>query len=160
MARSSKQSKIRTPSRKTQQRKKSAAQQNQIDFFWQSRGVVVGLFVVVLFMSVAVTKEVVRKIETQYEIQQLENDVARLESRNTEMKDLIALFNTSSYQEKQARERLNAANSDEKVIVLPHRIQDTDIVLPDSDRVEYISLTDHKTNPEKWYTYFNEKIVP
>lgn len=158
MPRKSKQSRVRTPARNKRSSSRGKNTESQIDFFWKSRGVVVGLMVVVLFMSVAVVKEVVRKVETQYEIQQLENEVARLENRNTEIQDLIALFNTSSYQEKQARERLNAADPSEKVLILPHRIQEKDIVLPDSDRVEYISLTDHQTNPEKWYSYFNQKL--
>lgn len=126
---------------------------------WQSRGFVVGLLVVVIFISVSVTQEVVRRLETNYEIDKLEKEVARLGGRNAQLAQAIQLFNTSSFQEKEAREKLNAQKPGEHVVLFPKKPGETEIVLPDSDKIEYIPIRDYRSNPEKWFYYFWDNMT-
>lgn len=109
-------------------------------------------------MAVSVTKEVLRRIETKYEIQKLEAEVARLNQRNTEMKDLIAMLNTSTVQDKEARAKLGMQSAGEQVIMLPNRHQEKELVLPNSDTISYIPVSDFESNPEKWFHFFWDKI--
>lgn len=125
---------------------------------WRSKGFVLALFVVVLFMGVSVTKEVIRRVETRYEIEKLENEVQRLSSRNQETIDIIAYLNTSVYQDKEARVKLGLQEPGEKVVMYPQNNVQQDIVLPDSDKIRYIPIDDYQSNPEKWFYFFWDKI--
>jgi len=125
---------------------------------WSSRGFVLMLALVVLFLGISVTKELIRRIEMRAEIASLETDVERLTKRNTEIDDLIALFSTSAQQDKEARVKLGLQSPGETVIVLPHRQTEKEIVLPDSDRIDYIPVHSQKTNPEKWLHFFWDKL--
>ncbi len=126
---------------------------------WGSRGFVVSLLVMVLFISVSVTKEVLRRVETRYEIQKLEEEVERLGSRNSEISDVIALLNTTTTQDKQARVKLNHQQAGEQVLMFPDRRQDAEIILPNSDRIDYILLNNYESNPSKWFNFFWNKIT-
>ncbi len=125
---------------------------------WGSRGFVFFLALVVLFLGVSVTKELIRRVEMRNEIAQLELEVARLTDRNIEMSDVVALFSTSTQQDKEARVKLGLQSPGERVVIMPNRQGERDIVLPDSDRIEYIPVNDYETNPEKWFNFFWDKI--
>jgi cell division protein FtsB len=125
---------------------------------WRSKGFVVFLVVVVVFMGVSVTREVLRRLEIRYEIQTLEDDVARLEKRNTDIRDAIALLNTSALQDKEARTKLGVQLPGEKVVLFPEQNASTEITLPDSDTIRYIPIRDYQSNPEKWFFYFWDKL--
>jgi len=138
--------------------KKDYQPSNQLLAFWRSKGFVLFLLTILAFMSVSVTKEVLRRFETKYEIEKLETEVARLNNRNTEIEDVIAMLNTSSAQDKEARVKLGMQNSGEQVIVLPNRKTQKEMVLPDSDRISYIPVSDFESNPEKWFHFFWDKM--
>ena len=125
---------------------------------WHARGFVVLLLVAVFFLSVSVSKEIVRRVEITNEIADLESEVNRLVERNTDMSDLIKLFSTNSSQEKEARVKLGLQSPGENVIILPHRQQNSDIVLPDSDKIDYIPVNSYQSNPEKWLYFFWDKL--
>ena len=63
--------------------------------------VMVGLGIVVL--GVALTKEIIRKIQIHQQIEALESEIAGLEAHNSELNQMIQYFNSSSFQEKEAR---------------------------------------------------------
>ncbi len=125
---------------------------------WHSKGFVIALIGITVFISVAVTKEVLRRLETMYEIERLEQDVERIGRRNTELRDLLAVMNTSSYQDKEARVKLNVQRPGEQVIIFQNRKSEAAIVLPDSDTVQYIPLDSYESNPEKWFYFFWNKM--
>jgi cell division protein FtsB len=125
---------------------------------WGSRGFVVVLIAVNGFLGISVFKEVLRRMETQQEITEMQEEVARLETRNTELQDLIALLNTSSAQEKQARVKLSVQRPGEQVVMLPGQRQEPEIVLPNADRIDYLPVSDYTSNPEKWFHFFWDKI--
>ncbi len=131
---------------------------NRYAVLWHSRGFVAVLLVVVVLISISVTKEGMRRFEMRQDIDQLETEVARLEGRNMEVQDVIALLNTSTAQDKQARVKLNVQSSGEQMVVFPNRQKPTEIVLPDSDKIEYIPVKDFESNPEKWFYFFWDRL--
>ena len=55
---------------------------------------------VLIFFSISLVKEIVRKAEIDNEIAELEKEIEELESTNTELADLIQYLNSTSWQEK------------------------------------------------------------
>lgn len=125
---------------------------------WRSKGFVVVLLLLVVFMSVSVTREVLRRLEIRYEITKLEAEVARLEQRNTSLQDVIAVLNSSTSQEKEARVKLGLQDPGEQVVIFPDRDASHEVTLPDSDTIRYIPIRDYQSNPEKWFSYFWNKL--
>ena len=113
--------------------------------------VMVGLGIVVL--GVALTKELIRKIQIHRQIEELEGEIASLESHNSELNDMIAYFNSSSFQDKEARTKLGLAAPGETMVVLPDTTDSSTITI-DSDTRTASSASDERTNPQKWQDYF------
>lgn len=125
--------------------------------WWQSKGLTIFLLIVFIGLSVSVAKELVRRVEMRYEIDQLQADVNRLRERNSSMEQLIGVLNTSNSQEKQARMKLGLQESGETTVILENRKSDDTIELPDSDKIRYIPVSTYESNPEKWWNYFKDK---
>lgn len=125
---------------------------------WKSKAFVALLCVTLVLMLISVTKETLRGIETRYEIERLEKEYVRLEQRNTELQDVIALLNTSVFQDKQARVKLGLRAEGEQVVVFQDQRRQTEIILPDNDTTEYIPVNDFQSNPEKWIHFFWNRI--
>lgn len=108
----------------------------------------IGAFLLI-FISVSLIKEIVRRYEINREIAKLEEEVAELDARNTELTDLIAFFNTDTFLEQEARSRLNLQKPGEKVVIIP------DIEsIPQEEQKNNLSLS--LSNPKKWWNYFFE----
>lgn len=125
---------------------------------WKSHGFIVVLMVVLGMVATSVVREMVRRVETLSEIQKLEEEITRLEHRNTAMNQKLAYLSTSSYEEKEARKKLNLQKPGEKVLIFPRTSDNETIILPDSDKIRYIPLGDAETNPEKWIRFYREKF--
>lgn len=124
---------------------------------WRSRGFVVVLLVLCGTIIFSATREAIRGIETRYEIQKLEAQVGRLNTRNSQLRDLITLLNSSTVQEQQARLKLGVQAEGEKVVIFPGNTN-TDIVLPDADTKHYIPIRNFQPNPKKWFHFFWDKV--
>lgn len=138
--------------------RRATGQENRYKQLWHSKGFVLVLITVVIFLGVSVTRELLRRFEIHYEIQKLESDVARLQKRNTDLKDIIALLNSSSIQNKEARVKLGLQAPGEQVVIFPDRDASNPITLPDSDTIRYIPIRDYQSNPEKWLAFFWDKL--
>lgn len=112
--------------------------------------VMVGLGIVVL--GIALTKELIRKIQIHRQIEDLETEIASLEAHNGELNQMIQYFNSSSFQEKEARTKLGLSAAGETMVVLPG---DSAANLGAASRQtdERIAL-DQRTNAQKWQDYF------
>ncbi|PLX26394.1 hypothetical protein C0580_00005, partial [Candidatus Parcubacteria bacterium] len=104
------------------------------------------LFLVVLLILsfVKVTKELMIRKEINEEIQKMEEQLATVEGKNTEMEKLITYLNTDEYIEKQARLKLNLSKPGEKQV----NIAGTD------ESVDIFAQDDKTPNPIKWFNYF------
>ena len=105
---------------------------------------------VLILVSVALSKEVVRRYAVNREINQLKKDVGDLEKRNAELADLIQYINTEDFQEKEDRTKLGLAKPGEKVIVIPD--------IPEQQTVEGTNNLpanlEEMSNPQRWWNYF------
>ncbi|MCW1930159.1 MAG: septum formation initiator family protein [Candidatus Kerfeldbacteria bacterium] len=115
--------------------------------------IVVGLALVGI-IAFSVVREGLRRLELQHEIDKLNAEVIRLESRNGDLKSVIALLNTANEQAKQARTKLGVQSPGEQVIIFSDVEDSPGVVLPDSDTKEYIPIRDYQPNPQKWFRYF------
>ena len=70
-------------------------------------------------LGVALTKEIIRKIQIHRQIETLEEQIASLEEHNSELNQMIQYFNSSSFQEKEARTKLGLSAVGETMVVLP-----------------------------------------
>lgn len=113
--------------------------------------VMVGLGIVVL--GVALTKEFIRKVQIHRQIEQLETEIATLESHNSELNDMIDYFNSSSFQDKEARTKLGLAAPGETMAVLPDTTDSSTIATVNDARAA-ATAGDERSNLEKWQDYF------
>ncbi|MBI4407836.1 MAG: septum formation initiator family protein [Candidatus Kerfeldbacteria bacterium] len=112
--------------------------------------VMVGLGIVVL--GIALTKELIRKVQIHRQIEDLETEIASLEAHNGELNQMVAYFNSSSFQEKEARTKLGLSAPGETMVVLP---DDTTVSLAaDGSTLDTRSTVDQRTNTQKWQDYF------
>ncbi len=116
----------------------------------RSRSLAILLVLGISILTVSLTKEVVRKVQIQRQIQDLENEIATLEQHNQELNTLLAYFNSSSFQEKEAKVKLNLTAPGETVVVLPENESATD------DEVTSVAVAASApvSNLQKWFIYF------
>lgn len=128
---------------------------------WRSRGFVVVLIVIVVVITSSAIKEALRRVETQKEIAVLEQEVQSMQQRNTEIQDTIALLQTSSYHDKEARVKLGVQKEGERVIILPGQQPNSDMHLPQEEQqnVQNDSPNPVESNPQKWIHFFWDKYT-
>lgn len=114
-----------------------------------SRGVIVFEILLITFLLVGITKEVVRRISMREEIATLEQQIAELEAQNRTLGEYVASINTDSFREREARKRLNVQRPGESLLILPETRTLT---------TEMQSTTNTDTgdtsNPQRWWNFF------
>jgi cell division protein FtsB len=110
--------------------------------------------VILVFLSVALGKELLRRYEVNQEIAQLEEEIAQLEERNLDLDDLIDYFNTNSFAEREARQKLGMQKEGETTVIFPESDQSTN-QQSDGDSVD--SVDKNLSNPMRWWNYFFNK---
>jgi len=124
---------------------------------FQSKFVLVFEVLVLVLISAALTKEMVRRYQIHSEIERLQEEVASLEKSNNDLNSLIAQLNSESYKEEQARLKLGLQKPGESVVVVLGESTDGSssfsgqtvaALQPINDTSEKIS------NPQRWWNYF------
>lgn len=115
-----------------------------------SRGVIVFEILLIAFLVVGITKEIVRRVSLREEIATLEQQIAELEAQNRTLGEYVASINTDSFREREARKRLNVQKPGESLLILPETR-----TLTTSD-TEIASSTDAvgTSNPQRWWKFF------
>lgn len=118
----------------------------------QSRTFSIVLFVLIVFITVSLTKSVLRKNEIQQQIKELEDEIASIESSNTDLNALLEYFNSSEYQEKEARTKLGLRSEGETLLLIPQPevTPETFDPLTESSGQEVVE----SSNISKWFDYF------
>ncbi|EKD76406.1 MAG: hypothetical protein ACD_43C00124G0003, partial [uncultured bacterium] len=93
----------------------------------------------------------IRKIEIQREISSLESEIADLEQHNTELNDMMQYFNSSTFQEKEAKAKLNLMEPGETVVVLPNQATKDTVSLAAAGQTAANAAL---PNYQKWFNYF------
>ena len=104
----------------------------------------------IIVFGVSLTQSVIRKVEVQQQIDELEQEIAILEQQNGELDELMSYLGSSQFQDKEARKKLGLQESGEQVVV----IQQEDSVLTTVVSPPEPEAAPEPTNPQKWRAYF------
>jgi len=117
-------------------------------FLSSSYFIILGVIILIL-ISFALAKEILRRREINQQITQLKDEISRLGGENQELGNLITYFRTKSFQEKEAREKLGLQKPGEKAIAIPQTIQG-------EERASVLEKNEEEnlSNPKKWWLYF------
>lgn len=113
--------------------------------------VLVGLgWVAFLLTKVTINKNLVAK-----ELDELKSEISKLESRQSQLSNLSQYFQSESFIEKEARQKLNLQKPGEEVVFLVSGEEGATVPgLSTPESTHQLDLTpDEPTNPKKWFTY-------
>jgi cell division protein FtsB len=112
-------------------------------------------FILLALISVALTKELMRKHKVNQEIELVKEEIDRLERKNEELAALVDYLNTDSFKEIQARQSLNLQKEGETAVAITDPADPAQAV-EDIDRVEVAEeeAQKSKSNIVKWWEYF------
>jgi len=123
-----------------------------ISYFVSRLFLLAGLAAIIM-IALALVEETYKRYQIQQEIDGLKTQADSMEGDNQYLKGLIQYFQTSEYQEKEAKEKLSMQKSDEKVILVKEAPPD-----PKESSPNYVPKTppkeDDRTNPQRWWDYF------
>lgn len=103
------------------------------------------------FLIFSFGKKFLESREIDKEIREAGEEIARLETKNNELKDFLDFLNTDAFLEQEARLKFNLQKPGESVVIIPdvgERIKD------DKNKVEMIADDRMLSNPKKWWNYF------
>lgn len=116
-----------------------------------SRGIIVVEVLLIAFFAVGITKEVVRRLALRKEINQLEQHITELEAQNRSLGDYVASINTESFQEREARKRLNLQLPGESLLILP---ETRTLSVNSASDLSVNTQTPSNSNINRWWKYF------
>ena len=115
---------------------------------------------VIIFLCVSLGREFVRQMDIKQSVASLQEEVAALSRKHTELQDLYTSIQTVSYMEREARLKLGLQKPGEQVVI----VQDSATLqtMPEEDGVEEtmaqiasgnVARVSY-SNPKKWWFYF------
>lgn len=120
-------------------------------------------FLVIVFLGLSLSREVVRSRAIGSEIAQLQAQADELAAQNIDLSELRTAMQTESYIEREARLKLGMKKPGETVVVVQEEGTDTrrQEIGDASDPLDFV-LDDQETavavaNPTKWWYYFFDK---
>lgn len=133
--------------------KRSLKSKRNINNVLRSKLFLIFCLTLVVLLSVSVVKEMLRKNEINQEIKVLETEIVSLEDNNQELTNLIDYLNSSSWQEKEVKTRLNLKEAGEEVVFIPQENKNmayNNILSTEQESTKLARLN----NTEKWWNYF------
>jgi len=114
---------------------------------------------ILLFLTLSFGREFFRDYQIQHEIQALQDKAEELETRNLEVTQLNAGFETEMFLEEEARLRLGLVDPGEQVVVILDEQNDQGSMINDQASEELKTQNSQLTtvavsNPKRWYHYF------
>jgi hypothetical protein len=110
---------------------------------------------VAIVFVIGVIREVMNRVSISNEVARLQADIDRLQHRNTDISELIAVLDSDAQQDKQARAKLGVGQPGEQLVIFPQdsAAQAITITTPEAVTVgtPVVPVT---SNPERWYKYF------
>lgn len=114
---------------------------------------VLGGLIVAVIVSYVAVKEAKRDREIDSEIEALRQEAEKIRSNNQELQERISYFQTSDFQEKVAKEKLNLQKPDEQVVIIkpsPSYNNNSDA----ASKKQEDNQVDTRQNWKKWLDYF------
>ncbi len=134
-----------------------AKQKNNFKKILSSKIFLFLMSLVLIVLAVNVGQESYRKHKLVKEIDQLKNEVERLEGGNHELANLMEYLKQETYLEKEARIKLNLKKPGEKVVIVPQNQESENSALNQEVSLDQTNQTDFKNesaNYWKWWEYF------
>jgi cell division protein FtsB len=126
--------------------KKSAA--------WLARTLLFIGLVVLGAVAFSLAKETYKKQQVMKEINQLQEEAARIEKENSQIKDKIAYLESRDYREKEAKDKLNLQDPSEKLVIIkPSLATETESRAQESASISKENIP-RLPNFRKWWNYF------
>ena len=103
------------------------------------------------FLLFVLSKKILEGREISQEIKTTEEEITRLESKNSELSELFSYLNTNEFLEQEAREKFNLQKEGESVMVVPESAKKDNgkqIAAASEDEVG------RRSNPSRWWNYF------
>jgi len=118
----------------------------------KSRWFLILSIVIIAYFFWSLGKMAWQNYQVNQQISKLEDEVVQIEDDNQKLSDLIAYFQTETFKEQEAREKLGLVLPGEKVLVFPGNDKNTnnDIVGTTTDNSDDKSEPNHK----KWWSFF------
>lgn len=108
--------------------------------------------ILAIFISTNAVREAYRSRRIENEVAGLKQEAKRIENENKQLTERIAYFETSEFQEKVAKEKLNLQKLDENVVVVNRGIKKEEVsgqeqIRTDDDQLDI-------PNYLKWWNFF------
>lgn len=118
----------------------------------RSRAFTIFAAIGIIVIGISLTKQIIRKVEISRQIADLESEIQELEQQNSELNMALEYFNSSAFQEKEARQKLGLKTEGETVVMLPNDYDG----ITDSGTIDVIDEPAQPalSNPAKWQQYF------
>lgn len=126
---------------------------NPIEAFKGGRWVVIVGLVILVGLGVALSRDVVRKTRIKQEVSAMEEEIAQLETRNDELSGLIEYFQSETFKEKEAREKLNVQLPGERVF----EVQKPEVNTKENLAANTPEQNLPSTNWGRWWVYLFSK---
>jgi len=124
------------------------------DFLKSKWFLILGLLLVG-YMFFVLGKMVWQNYKVNQQIKNLESEVSDIEKQNQKLSDLIAYFQTDTFKEKEAREKLGLVKPGEKVLVFPSTGNNDKGISEGINGGQEQKVEVEKTpNYQKWWDYF------
>lgn len=104
------------------------------------------------FISTSAVREAYRNRKIEKEVENLKEEARRIQSENDSLSQRIAYFETSQFQEKIAKEKLNLQKPDENVVVVKPDVKPEPQVAGSQD--EAVGDEKKVVNYVKWWNLF------
>jgi len=107
----------------------------------------------IIMIALALAEETYKRYQIQQEVAELRDQAEEIEGDNQHLKGLIKYFETTEYQEKEAKEKLSLQKEGEQVILIkekpPEHKNSTS-----NNSTQTAPKEDDRTNPQRWWDYF------
>lgn len=105
-----------------------------------------------VFISSSAIREAYRSQSIEKEVEKLKQEAQRIQNENKELSERIAYFQTTDFQEKVAKEKLNLQKPDENVVVVKSNTAQEEA----NTNIENTSgdSEDNTPNYRKWWNLF------
>jgi cell division protein FtsB len=108
-----------------------------------------------VFIGWSIFQEISKKKSIQDEINSLQAEAERVKHDNILSQEKISYLESSNYQEKEAKDKLNLQNKDEKVVIIkPSVTKEAENSDKITDNPKSVPQPDASPNYVKWWQYF------
>ncbi|PIR67954.1 hypothetical protein COU50_00630 [bacterium CG10_big_fil_rev_8_21_14_0_10_33_18] len=122
--------------------------------FLRSRWFLVLGLIVVGYVFFMLGKMIWQNYQVNQHINNLQKEVLEVERENQKLSDLIAFFQTETFKEKEAKEKLGMVKPGEKVLVFPDAENNEKSITDQIDDTKTKKESEQLPNYVKWWNFF------